>query len=139
MPDIWRIRAIRVRLVYSSTSNHCRGLRDIVSLNFKSTIDNPDAILRSPLESNAVMKTMEQVPDIAFDLASRAWSHRPWNCTECLRSMKVLVLNCQCGRFDRCEGQHSVSLVEEQSLCLECFRPGTGIMREDLLLEARIK
>lgn len=68
--DVWQPRAALIRLTYSSTPSHDRVLKDIVLFFVLLYIANPDIRLLSPSESDAIVQVMEDIPELALDIAT---------------------------------------------------------------------
>ena len=126
LTDVWEPRAALMRLIYTSTPSNDRGLKDIVLFFVLLDIANPNILLLSPLESKAMAQAMEDIPELALEIATSTLSRRPWTCQVCKEPMRLLARRCQCGKIDSCEVLQCLGIARASAVCTRCYCVGTA-------------
>lgn len=112
------------RRVWTTTPQSDRGLRDIVFESFWYHINQ-----RRHFQDKfkPLRDLVNELPDLAADMALFQNSDRSYKCTECaIQNVHVLSLPCTCeGRNIACQTNDSKVKRKERSFCINCARLGT--------------
>lgn len=92
-----RSHGTAIRIVYETTGEHVRDLREIVLQTVLSAMAT-----RNAMQSKDLRSFLSDVPDFARDLAIFQLSDREATCDQCGYSFKVVIGECLCGT-QRCQ------------------------------------
>ena len=125
--DAWVLETSIIRQVYTSTPAHCRTLRNIVVCQVKLSTARcaDDDQHKGPLESESILALLQELPEVAFDLASTVITKRMYRCFNCEQLKRAFVRRCKCGKLDRCVKPECLERMQQESICPYCFCLGT--------------
>lgn len=113
-----------IRHVYCSTPQSDRGLRDVVFKDLKGRFDRPDEMHNWRFLYDLV----EEIPDLAVDLARLHISEACYVCLFCAESGQIIIKApclCRPAWSYSCVKDECVRRIKARSFCTSCYKLGT--------------
>lgn len=116
-----------IRHVYNSTLIDDRALRDIIILDMLANVPVGNEDLLDTKEYVYLYDLIEQVPNLAIDIARLQLSEASFSCINCESASQRHILS-RCGCQDPaylCDNKQCTQARKARSFCITCFKFGT--------------
>ena len=119
--DVWQELAPIIKLVYSTTPDSDRGLRNIVVqlVLLRTWRTHLSMILELPAFRDLLM----DLPELQWEMITMPISMRQYDCTSCKDGDTVLTIaqKCACGKIGSCRKRQCAESAMKNTFCVNCL------------------